>query len=96
MIESWEFTSVEDGIFSIVCVPKSLSLIQRPLRSGPGVDVGVVGIRHCSWKGFRLMLGSVTVGAVVVADDDDDAAVVVRFRMVVKDMADVYISFNLS
>jgi hypothetical protein len=42
------------------------------------------------------MLNSVTVGAVVIAADDDAAAVVVRFRMVVKDMADVYISFNLS
>lgn len=89
---SWKLTSVEEAIFSIVCIPKRFSLIERPLRSGSGLDVGVVGVRHGCWEDFGLMLDLVTVGVVVIISV---IVVAVALKSLWKMWMKLYISFSL-
>jgi len=39
-------TSVERRYLSFILLPKVLTLVQAPLRSGALLDIGILGIRH--------------------------------------------------
>ena len=50
-----QLTSIEDGIFPIICSPKRLPLVQSPLWRDSGFDIRIVGVRHVEVKYFLLL-----------------------------------------